>query len=153
MPRHVAMRLRTRHSAAAAHAGAAAQTHAPRVVAPRAHAARSVRVRAAPQPGGGGTAVQRYTYGKVDVEMPLAAVQQMPTPAQAAVVASIFGALGLCTWASCTVVGPALESAAPGFVAFSRATWPLLGATFVAAGVAHFTAHDEFCTMYPTRCG
>jgi hypothetical protein len=83
--------------------------------------------------------------------MPLAAVQQLPDAAQAAVVASIFAALGLGTWASCTYVGPAIADAAPGFMAFSRATWPLLGATFVAAGVAHFTAHDEFCTMMPKQ--
>jgi hypothetical protein len=97
-------------------------------------------------------ATQRYTSGDVDVEMPLGAVQQLPLPVQAAVVASIFAALGLGTWASCTFVGPAIESAAPGFFAFSRATWPLLGATFLAAGVAHFTAHDAFVTMMPTRC-
>ena len=84
--------------------------------------------------------------------MPLAAVQQLPEAAQAAVVASVFGALGLGTWASCTFVGPAIADAAPGFMAFSRATWPLLGATFVAAGVAHFTAHDSFCTMMPKQC-
>jgi hypothetical protein len=84
--------------------------------------------------------------------MPLATVQQLPDVAQAAVVASIFAALGLGTWATCTFVGPTVSYVAPGFFEFSRATWPLLGATFVAAGVAHFTAHDSFCTMMPKQC-
>lgn len=114
-------------------------------------------VRRAPQPlaatkRSGAEVTQRYTYGEVDVTMPLAAVQQLPDVAQAAVVASIFAALGAGTWASCTLVGPAIADVAPGFMAFSRATWPLLGATFVAAGVAHFTAHDSFCTMMPKPC-
>ena len=118
---------------------------------------RQASARGAPQPlaatkQGGSAATQRYTYGEVDVTMPLAAVQQLPEAAQAAGVASIFAALGLGTWASCTLVGPAIADAAPGFMAFSRATWPLLGATFVAAGVAHFTAHDSFCTMMPKKC-
>jgi hypothetical protein len=142
-------------------AAAAALQSAPRArgrlaASQRAH---GLQVRAAQQQpnesdGGSAAAVetQRYKFGSVDVEMPLAAVQQMPLPLQAAVVAAIFGALGLGTWASCTFVGPAIQSAAPGFMAFSRATWPLLGATFMAAGVAHFTAHDAFATMMPTRC-
>ena len=84
--------------------------------------------------------------------MPLGAVQQLPLPQQAAFVAAVFGALAAGTYASCTIVGPALESALPAFVAFSRSTWPLLGATYVAAGVAHFTVHDSFVTMMPQRC-
>jgi uncharacterized membrane protein len=94
---------------------------------------------------------QRYVAGKVDVEMPLAAVQQLPVPAQAACVATIFAALGLGTQFASDVVAPAIEHAVPSLFAFSRATWPLLGTTFVAAGVAHFTLHDEFCTMMPQR--
>jgi hypothetical protein len=101
---------------------------------------------------GAAPATQRYTAGSVDIEMPLAAVQQLPLPLQAAVVAGIFAGIGLGTYVSCTAVAPGIEQAAPSFMAFSRATWPLLGATFVAAGVAHFTAHDAFVTMMPTRC-
>jgi uncharacterized membrane protein len=95
--------------------------------------------------------MQRYVHGSVDVTMPLAAVQQLPLGAQAAVVAGIFGALGLSTHVCSNTVAPALEQALPGLFAFSRATWPLLGATYVAAGVAHFTAKDSFCTMMPHR--
>ena len=94
---------------------------------------------------------QRYVTGKVDVTMPLAAVQQLPLPAQAACVTGILAALGAGTHVCSSVVAPALEAAAPTLFSFSRATWPLLGVTYVAAGVAHFTLHDEFCTMFPQR--
>ena len=94
---------------------------------------------------------QRYQHGKVDVTMPLAAVQQLPLPAQAACVTGILVALGAGTHVCSSVVAPALEAAVPSLFAFSRATWPLLGLTYVAAGVAHFSLHDEFCTMYPQR--
>ena len=94
---------------------------------------------------------QRYTYGTVDVTMPLGAVQQLPLPLQTATVAAVFGALGAGAAFSCDVLGPALEHSAPDLFAFSRATWPLLGATYLAAGVAHFTAPDAFVTMFPQR--
>jgi uncharacterized membrane protein len=105
-------------------------------------------VRAAPRAAG---ATQRFRSGSLDVEMPLGAVQQLSEPLQAAVFASVFAALGALTYASCTTVAPALESALPELFAFSRSTWPLVGGTFVLAGVAHFLAHDAFCTMMPAR--
>lgn len=150
------LRLASRGEATSQQRGAGASPAASPAARLRSRPAQLASARRAPQPLAAAkqssAATQRYTYGDVDVEMPLGAVQQLPEAAQAAVVASIFAALGLGTWASCTVVGPAIAEAAPGFMAFSRATWPLLGATFVAAGVAHFTAHDSFCTMMPKQC-
>lgn len=85
------------------------------------------------------------------VEVLLAAVQQLPEAQQAAVFASVFAALGACTWASCALVAPALESAFPFLFGLSRATWPLLAAPFLLAGVAHFTSEEDFCLMMPKR--
>mmetsp|Transcript_4726 Transcript_4726/g.9490 ORF Transcript_4726/g.9490 Transcript_4726/m.9490 type:complete len:318 (+) Transcript_4726:129-1082(+) len=52
-----------------------------------------------------------------------------------------------------TVVGvgafEALASVFPGFCNGWRATWPILGAGLVAAGISHFTIHDDFCNIYP----
>ena len=96
-----------------------------------------------------GLPTQTYSSGSLSVEMPLATVQQLPEPQQAAVVAAVFAALGSLTFLSCSVLAPALEAALPDFMAFSRSTWPLLGTTFVAAGYAHFALHDAFVTMMP----
>ena len=145
-PRVASLREATSRNASTTSASPAARPR-PRLASAR----RAPQPLAATKQSGSG-ATQRYSYGAVDVTMPLATVQQLPDVAQGAVVASIFAALGVGTWASCTFVGPAIADAAPGFFAFSRATWPLLGATFVAAGVAHFTAHDSFCTMMPKQC-
>mmetsp|Transcript_39935 Transcript_39935/g.113249 ORF Transcript_39935/g.113249 Transcript_39935/m.113249 type:complete len:269 (+) Transcript_39935:206-1012(+) len=80
-----------------------------------------------------------------------AAVSQLPESSQVAVVAGIFCALGVGTALSCTAIGPFIAEALPGFFAFSKATWPLLGVTYLAAGVAHFTAEKGFLAMYPHR--
>ena len=80
-----------------------------------------------------------------------AAVSSMPESTQAGVVAGIFAALGAGTAISCSIIGPAIEHAIPDLFAFSKATWPLLGVTYVAAGVAHFSLEKGFLDMYPHR--
>eukprot|EP00873_Tetraselmis_striata_P039817 jgi/Tetstr1/460081/TSEL_005401.t1 len=80
-----------------------------------------------------------------------AAVSSMPDTSQAAIVAGVFAGLGVGTAASCSLVGPAIARSLPGFFAFSESTWPLLGVTFLAAGVAHFTVEQGFLDMYPHR--
>lgn len=76
-----------------------------------------------------------------------AKVSQLPVAGQIASVAAIFAGIGIGTAASCTIIGPAVADAAPGFFAFSKATWPLLGVTYLAAGVAHFTQVQGFLDM------
>jgi len=80
-----------------------------------------------------------------------AAVSQLPEAAQAGVLAGVFAALGVATTASCTLLGPAVASTVPGLYAFSESTWPLIGLTYVAAGVAHFGVEQGFLDMYPHR--
>jgi uncharacterized membrane protein len=92
---------------------------------------------------------QRYQSGALDVEMPLGYVQQLDVPLQAGVFFGSFAVLAAATWANCAFVAPGLERAAPELFAASRATWPVLAAGFVPAGVAHFALHDSFCTMMP----
>ena len=75
------------------------------------------------------------------MEVPLAAVQQLPAGQQAAALAAIFAALGLGTALLVSFHVPPVGT--PGAL--------FLGATFVAAGVAHFTAHDAYCTMMPPQ--
>ena len=128
--------------------GSRASLPALRRAAPRRAAAQTAR--AAPR-ADGSPPTQRFRSGSLDVEMPLAIVQQLPLPLQGAVAATVFSALFACTYASCAGVAPALESAFPDLFAFSRSTWPLVGGTFVLAGAAHFLAHDAFCTMMPQR--
>eukprot|EP00195_Chlamydomonas_chlamydogama_P015259 CAMPEP_0202892918 /NCGR_PEP_ID=MMETSP1392-20130828/2589_1 /ASSEMBLY_ACC=CAM_ASM_000868 /TAXON_ID=225041 /ORGANISM="Chlamydomonas chlamydogama, Strain SAG 11-48b" /LENGTH=259 /DNA_ID=CAMNT_0049577053 /DNA_START=90 /DNA_END=869 /DNA_ORIENTATION=- len=94
---------------------------------------------------------QVYKQGETEIVMPLAAVQQLPEPLQAATFFGIYAALGLGTYVSCTSIAPSIEAALPGLMAFSRATWPLLGVTYIAAGVAHFTMHDAFASMMPKQ--
>eukprot|EP00438_Fugacium_kawagutii_P011557 Skav235011 [mRNA] locus=scaffold276:149845:154186:+ [translate_table: standard] len=87
---------------------------------------------------------------------------------QAAVVLAIFVALAVGTW---TLVGPIFQflqqllpegwclgmapgklpvgtSRGTGFKGWQK-TWPILGAFYMAAGVAHFTAQDAFESIYP----
>jgi len=78
-----------------------------------------------------------------------AAVSAMAPPAQAAAVATVWGGIGLATWFACGVVGPAVADAFPGYMAWSRGTWPVLGLTYVLAGVAHFALPKGFEDMYP----
>ena len=78
-----------------------------------------------------------------------AVVSGLDESAQTAVVLGVWTAILLATYECCTVVGPALESLSPGLMAWSKSTWPVIGLTYVAAGVAHFTVHDGFATMMP----
>ena len=80
-----------------------------------------------------------------------AAVSSLPAAAQAASVAGVWAALGAATYLTCAVVGPAVADAFPGYAAWSRSTWPVLGLTYVAAGLAHFALPGGFRDMYPHR--
>ncbi|KXZ55432.1 hypothetical protein GPECTOR_3g82 [Gonium pectorale] len=76
--------------------------------------------------------------------------RQLPEPAQAAVFAGVYAALAVGTYASCTYIAPALSEYLPWLSSsFEASRGPVLGAFFAAAGVAHFTSHDAFTSMYP----
>ena len=94
---------------------------------------------------------QRYVYGSVDVVVPLGAVQRLPLPQQAAVVASVFAALAACVAAAVSLLLPALDAAAPDAMAACRAAWPLWGLAYAFAGVMHFVAADAFRACMPKR--
>jgi uncharacterized membrane protein len=69
---------------------------------------------------------------------------------QIAVVLTIWVSLLALTFLSCTTVGPFVEDVLPDFLfEFSKGTWPVLGATFVLAGAAHFLVPDGFDAMVP----
>jgi len=94
---------------------------------------------------------QTYTSGSYSVDMPLAAVQQWPVPAQGAVFFGTMAAIGGATWATCSSIAPTLEALLPGVFQASRATWPLLGGIYALLGVTHFVSPDQYCTMMPKR--
>lgn len=75
-----------------------------------------------------------------------------PTLQQALIVAAVFAGLGAGTVAVLGGLG-SLEAALPaGWYSIWEFTWaPLLGLTFSAAGIAHFTLLREFCNIYPGR--
>ena len=56
-----------------------------------------------------------------------AAVSSLPEPQQAAAVLTAWAGIAALTYASCHVVGPAVSDAFPGYMAWSRSTWPVLG--------------------------
>lgn len=70
-------------------------------------------------------------------------------PTQALVVLSVWSGIAIGTFECVTVVGPALERASPALMAWSRSTWPIIGATYVAAGWAHFAFREGFESMMP----
>ncbi|CAK9093094.1 Uncharacterized protein SCF082_LOCUS43791 [Durusdinium trenchii] len=84
--------------------------------------------------------------------MPMApsGVNALPEAQQAQVVLAIFGALALFTY---VLVGPIfqfLQKILPeGWFKGWQKTWPILGAFYMAAGVAHFTAAEAFEAIYP----
>ena len=61
------------------------------------------------------------------------------------VVTAIWVGLILSTYLSCAKVGPIVESILPdGIFQLSKKTWPILGATYVLAGAAHFALPEGF---------
>ena len=63
---------------------------------------------------------------------------------------AIWVGLLLSTYLSCAKVGPIVESILPdGIFQFSKKTWPILGATYVLAGAAHFALPEGFDAMVP----
>ena len=86
---------------------------------------------------------QKYVVGAQEVDVPLGAVQQLPRPAQAAVFLSAFATIGLLTFAMLTTTD----------IRWTQSdTAPyVMGIIFALTGSAHFTAHDDFCSMMPTQ--
>ena len=80
-----------------------------------------------------------------------AVVSSFPEPAQAAAVLGVWAGIGALTVFACSTVGPAVNDAFPGYMAWSRSTWPVLGLTYIAAGIAHFGVHQGFVDMFPHR--
>jgi len=80
-----------------------------------------------------------------------ALVSTLPEQQQQLVFAGINAAVLLGTAGVCTVVGPFFHDNVPFLFNLSRATWPLIGVTYVAAGVAHFTLEEDFINMMPHR--
>ena len=77
-------------------------------------------------------------------------VNTLAVPLQAAVFVGCFAALFAGTTALVAAIGTA-KAVAPVFMATWQGTWPLLGAFYVVAGVAHFTSQDTFINMMPSR--
>jgi len=80
-----------------------------------------------------------------------AMVSALDERAQAVVVVAAWLAVCAGTFECVTVIGPALERAAPSIMAWSKSTWPIIGVTYIAAGIAHFAVHDGFVAMMPHR--
>lgn len=77
-------------------------------------------------------------------------INVLPEGQQGLVVLAILAALGLLTWFAVSLVFPTVKSLLPeGWFAGWQKTWPLLGAVYMAAGVAHFTAAAAFESIYP----
>merc|ERR1712100_627521 len=77
-------------------------------------------------------------------------VSQQDNQTQILVVTAIWVGLILSTYLSCAKVGPIVESILPdGIFQLSKKTWPILGATYVLAGAAHFALPEGFDAMVP----
>mmetsp|Transcript_17705 Transcript_17705/g.55810 ORF Transcript_17705/g.55810 Transcript_17705/m.55810 type:complete len:242 (-) Transcript_17705:37-762(-) len=76
-------------------------------------------------------------------------VNAMPESQQAAVVLAIFAGLALDTWGLLFLFGKLRGALPEGWFANWQKTWPLVGAVYMAAGVAHFTAAAAFESIYP----
>ncbi len=75
-------------------------------------------------------------------------VNTLPLPAQAGVFFAIYAGLYFSTMLLVSGV-ESLKVLAPGIMLPWMSTWPILGAVFVAAGIAHFTMKEAFMNMYP----
>ena len=80
-----------------------------------------------------------------------AVVSALDENAQTACVLAVWSAILLGTYGCCEVLGPATRAVAPTLAAWSATTWPAIGLTYIAAGVAHFTVHDGFVSMMPHK--
>lgn len=80
----------------------------------------------------------------------LSKVNTLPIPAQAGVFVSIVVGLYFSTMALISGV-ESLKLLAPGFMSPWMSTWPVLGAFYMIAGVAHFTLKETFINMYPAQ--
>jgi uncharacterized membrane protein len=77
-------------------------------------------------------------------------VSQQDDQTQRVVVASIWIGILVLTYLSCAKVGPFVEHVLPDSIfQFSKRTWPVLGATYVLAGAAHFALPEGFDAMVP----
>lgn len=74
-------------------------------------------------------------------------IDALPLVEQSAVFAGIFGALGAST-ASAVYATKPLREVLPSF--FTKTTF-LIGAVYVAAGIAHFGVEDAFLSIYPPQ--
>jgi hypothetical protein len=92
---------------------------------------------------GKSTETQRYVYGALDVEVPVTSIQKLSTPAQGAVFFGIFSVLVASSVALSTNTDLSWSHGPSALYIF--------GLSFTAAGVAHFTLHDDFCSMMPTQ--
>ncbi|KAL1507355.1 hypothetical protein AB1Y20_008201 [Prymnesium parvum] len=81
-------------------------------------------------------------------ELPsLSGINTLPLPLQAAVVIAIALAIGGLT---ALLYGPVFDAVRGSWVwSLSRPTWPILGAIYLAAGVAHFTEAEGFENITP----
>ena len=80
-----------------------------------------------------------------------AKVSSLDEPLQTASVLGVWTGIGALTVAWCAHLGPDLERALPTVMSWSRATWPVMGLTYVAAGAAHFALPRGFKDMYPHK--
>ena len=80
-----------------------------------------------------------------------AVVSAMDEPAQTAVLLAVWAGIGALTVGWCSNLGPEVEHALPTVMSWSRATWPVIGLTYVAAGAAHFALPGGFKDMFPHK--
>jgi len=74
----------------------------------------------------------------------------LPEAEQAGIVAALLGGLAAGTWALANPIFAFLEGLLPdGWFKTWQKTWPILGAVYLAAGIAHFTAAESFEAIYP----
>lgn len=78
-------------------------------------------------------------------------VNGLPEAEQAAVVLAIFVGLALDTVGLLAIFGALSRNLPQGWFDNWRKTWPILGAVFMAAGAAHFTAAGAFESIYPPQ--
>lgn len=80
-----------------------------------------------------------------------AVVSALDEPAQTAVLLAVWAGIGALTVGWCSNLGPEVEHALPTVMSWSRATWPVIGLTYVAAGAAHFALPGGFKDMFPHK--